>query len=500
MKPRIHRSYAAALLATFVLVMLPLAAALLFSAVQMHILARESRTALVRAADFGAQTRALRETLITLERSLRQGEVLGTPAISSAYEVHRVRVLLLARDLALQTDTQGQAGLEAARQAVSTALSQLDQAFGQGHMDEALEAFAALDNEAEHLIRSAQIQHGQTQRELSALPGRVSATVLWIAFAALPLAIALAFLFAWRLGRPIQHLGAAMRRLGSGDLQTRVDVRGPEAVAKLGVQLEWLRKRLVQLEQAREQLLRNMSHDLKTPLTAIAEGSALLDEQLYGTLNRGQRAVVALMAQNTARLGARIDALLHEGAVSNAMATPSSVDGFADSATLVPSRGAAYMPFDLAGVAQRVLEDHRLALTRRRLVLAEVLTPVAVVGDVDAIRVAIDNLVSNAVKFSPEGGTLRLAVQVRQAQAQVVVSDDGPGLTSEEAQRIFSAGVRGSAAAGGQIAGSGHGLAITREIAHAHGGRVWAEPPGRQRGATFVLALPLLDIAHAQAA
>lgn len=480
--PLVPRSYAAALLAALVFVMLPLGAALLFSVVQMHDLARASRVAMTRAADLGAQTRALRETLIALERSLRQGQVLGATAIGSAYEVHRARVLLLARDLALTGSADAAEGV---RHNIEIALTAIDATMARARFDEALGGFTQLEAVAQQLIETAQTASAHEQRLLTEKPTEVAATVVWMAAAAVPLAIVLALLFAWRLGAPIQRLGVAMRRLGEGDLDTPVSVRGPEAVVTLGSQLEWLRERLGNLEQARERLLRNVSHDLKTPLAAIAEGAASLAEQLYGQLTEAQRSVVQLIAQNTARLGARIDALLR--------AAPANVGAEPDSAP------AAYAPFDLSTIARQVLDDHRLATQRRRLAVVTSLAPVAVVGDPDAVRVAIDNLLSNAIKFSPDGGTLRLRVDAQPKNAQVTVSDEGPGLAPGEAERVFLAGVRGTAAASG-VAGSGQGLAITREIAAAHGGRVWVESPARTRGATFVLVLPRLEVADALAA
>jgi two-component system sensor histidine kinase GlrK len=484
--PLVPRSYAAALLAAFLFVMLPLAAALLLSVVQMNTLAQASRVAMARAAELGTQTRALRETLVALERSLRQGQVLGAAAIGSAYEVHRARVLLLARDLTRSSE-QGTDDLEGARREIEIALGGIDDAMTRGQFEEALATFAQLETAAQRLIEITQTHSARAQQQLTEMPARVSATVLWMAVAALPLAIVLALLFAWRLGAPIQRLSAALRRLGDGDLATPVAVRGPEAVAALGMQLEWLRERLGQLEQARERLLRNVSHDLKTPLAAIAEGAASLAEQLYGQLTEAQRSVVQLIAQNTARLGARIDALLRAGSAADVVATDAAPR-------------AAYAPFDLSGIARQVLDDHRLAMQRRRLNVVESLAPVAVVGDAEAVRVAIDNLLSNAVKFSPESGTLRVRVDARGEQAQVTVSDDGPGLAPGEAERVFQPGVRGMAAAESGAAGSGQGLAITREIAQAHGGRVWAEAPARARGATFVLVLPRLEAADALAA
>jgi two-component system sensor histidine kinase GlrK len=292
------------------------------------------------------------------------------------------------------------------------------------------------------------------------------------------LAVLLALAFAWRLGRPIRQLGEAMRQLGEGDLDTPVSLRGSADIVRLADRLEWLRARLLRLEKARSLFLRSMSHDLKTPLAAIAEGASSLDEQLYGDLTRTQRSVVALSRHNAEKLRARIDALLCGG--DPAAGTPQSV-----------SIGAPPAPVDLGALLRTVVDEHRLALARRRLRVDIADRGCAALGDAVALRVAIDNLVSNAVKFSFTGGRVELALQARGERAVLRVCNDGPGLVPGEETRVFTPGLRGSAAAVFGAPGSGRGLAIAREIAQSRGGRLWAQP-SRGGRACFVFELPLL--------
>jgi signal transduction histidine kinase len=118
--------------------------------------------------------------------------------------------------------------------------------------------------------------------------------------------------------------------------------------------------------------------------------------------------------------------------------------------------------------------------------------PAWVAGDADGLRVVIDNLVSNAIKFSPPGGAIDVRLETMDQDVKVTVSDEGPGVAPGEEERIFDPAVRGSAAVASGAPGSGHGLAIARDIAQSHGGRLRVQDPGRKGGAQFALQLPRL--------
>ena len=116
-------------------------------------------------------------------------------------------------------------------------------------------------------------------------------------------------------------------------------------------------------------------------------------------------------------------------------------------------------------------------------------------GDPHRLHVIVSNLLSNAIKYTPAGGTIRLRVQSEWAmdglEARLAVEDNGPGLTPEEAERVFTPFMRGDARPTGGEHQTGLGLAISRRLAERHGGRIWAEAPNGP-GARFVLALPLV--------
>jgi len=469
------RNFATWLLAAFVLVLLPLAVALGLAVIQLNAFTAESGAANARALAHGEQTRAAREALVGVERALRQAQVLGSPALRDAYRAQRERLLGALTGLSAYAPPDDRL-LTDARAAEARVAAALDE----GRTLAALAQFDDLQDRALALIDTAARQRAADQAQLAARPERVTRTLLVLAGTALPLAIVLALLFAWTLGRPVRQLGQSMRRLGDGDLDTPVVVRGPADIARLGERLEWLRARLSMLEQARSRFLRSMSHDLKTPIASIAEGAASLDEQLYGPLTPSQRSVVGVIRHNTDRLLARIESLLRGD-----RPLPPDTDAPAQ------PQPAAVVRVDLAQVVRGVLHDHELALRHRRLHLRPTIATQAwVVGDADGLRVVVDNLVSNAIKFSPQGGAIEVRVEAADDDVRVTVGDEGPGVAPGEEERIFDPAVRGSAALASGAPGSGHGLAIARDIAQAHGGRLRVQESGRKGGAQFALQLP----------
>ena len=149
----------------------------------------------------------------------------------------------------------------------------------------------------------------------------------------------------------------------------------------------------------------------------------------------------------------------------------------------------------------RWLEDSRLALEHRGL-RTEVDTVAApVLGAAERLRIVIDNVLSNAIKVSPDGGRIALTLSTDGEVARLEVSDEGPGLAPGEEEMIFRLGTRGSAAFALGTRGTGQGLAIAREFAEQYGGKLFAAPSSH--GARFILLLPLApsiekaQVAHA---
>lgn len=468
----VPRSFVASQLTAFALVIVPLAIALGIAVTQVQSLAIRGEASIARAARLGEQSRALDEALVAMERAARQARVIGAAGVIESYHRHRVHYWTAAQRLLEQfgSDPIRVDELVARERAIFAALQA-------GDPNAALTQWPELSLATGTLLDHVDAALARERGALVAHPAQVASQVFWVAAAALPLAVALAGLFAWRLGRPVRTLAMAIRRLGDGDLDAPVRVHGPRNIASLGTQLDWLRQRLVDLQSTRRTLLQGVSHDLKTPLAAISEGRALLADQLVGPVTRDQQAVLDLIARNAERLLARIDALVNAGAQQVSRASWARVD--------------------VGAVVQRVLADHAFACAARGLHVRSVLPSVAVAGDREQLRMIVDNLVSNAIKYSPDRGTIRIALSRAGQRVELRVLDDGPGVTREEAQRIFAPSARGSAAVLMRAPGSGIGLAVARSLADAHDGALGLDPAHAAPGACFLLELPCAEASHA---
>src|SRR5262249_16845827 len=135
-------------------------------------------------------------------------------------------------------------------------------------------------------------------------------TWFYVGLATVGIAIGLAIGFAVLIARPIRQLDLSIRRMGTADFRHAVRVTGPEDLRYLGQRLEWLRTRLSDLQQHQTRFLRHVSHELKTPLTAVREGTELLRDNVGGRLTSEQREIVRIVRENTLALQKLIEDLL----------------------------------------------------------------------------------------------------------------------------------------------------------------------------------------------
>jgi two-component system sensor histidine kinase GlrK len=154
-------------------------------------------------------------------------------------------------------------------------------------------------------------------------------------------------------------------------------------------------------------------------------------------------------------------------------------------------------PVALEDVLRRVAREHKLAAFARMITFEAKLTSAIVIGDGNKIRAIVDNLMSNAIKYSPRAGEILLELRIENDFAVLDVIDEGPGIDPGDRPRIFDSFYQGKNAPGGRIKGSGLGLAIAREYALAHGGRIDVlDRSDGGRGAHFQLRLPLALSVH----
>jgi two-component system, NtrC family, sensor histidine kinase GlrK len=339
--------------------------------------------------------------------------------------------------------------------------------------DELADGYAKLVDGAQSMLAATNqlTQRAIERLQETATQGREK--WIYVGIATVGIAIALAIVFATLIARPIRQLDLAIRQMGSADFTHAIKVTGPQDLRYVGQRLDWLRGRLSDLEQQQARFLRHVSHELKTPLTAVREGAELLRDDVGGKLTPEQRDIVRIVRDNTLSLQKLIEDLL---AYQQTRAMEPAVLG----------------PVALPDVVTRVVKEQRLAALARMVTFEANLRPATVIGDAEKLRTIVDNLLSNAIKYSPRNGSVELTVGVKDGLAVFDVIDEGRGVVAADRSRIFESFYRGPPPVDGRIKGSGLGLAIAREYALAQGGRI--EVTGRRdgkSGAWFRLSLPL---------
>lgn len=471
------RSFLKLLLVGFALVALPLIFALINNAISIDRLANRSQRAVYQAAQATQSSRQLAELLTAMERSARQMVILDDRSLLDTYAINRKQFLDTAAQFSSLPFDQEQTGalgeILRGEEAIFAMLSDVSARAPQ--LQKAVNGFIGLADRAQAITaRSNELidREVEAMRETAAQAQRIT---LWQLLALIPAVIFLVAGFTILIARPIRQIDTAIRRLGGGELNTAVEVSGPEDLQYLGERLEWMRRRLVDLEQQKNRFLRQVSHELKTPLTALREGAELLSDEVVGKLSPEQREIAEIMRHNSIKLQRQIEDLLSYGAIQ------------------FHRVALELTPLNIRHVINRVVDDQKLAIRARNLKLKIETDDVTLAADFEKLRAVFDNLISNAIKFSPANGAIAVAARSEGTQFVLDVSDEGPGIAPGDRVRVFEPFYQGRNSAAGLVKGTGIGLSVVKEYVAAHGGSVEVvndDAPGT--GARFRVRLPLV--------
>src|SRR5467141_3170481 len=447
------RSFLGLLLLAFALVAAPLVVAFYNAAVYVEQLAGQSQTAVSQAAQASRGSRLLVEQTTALERVVRQYLILDDEELLKDYARLRVNFKANTSELSLQPLDEPQ--LHELNNTIDKEQGLYEQLLGKPKTavdkQALVEGYLVLSELARDVLNTS---NALIDREVESMQrtGERAQRILWLQLAAtIPLGVLLAAGVTLLIARPIRQLDQAIRRLGAGEFEGDIRVGGPADLKYLGSRLDWLRQRLIELEQQKRLFLRHVSHELKTPLTALREGSELLAEGTAGPLSPEQREIVGILQQES-----------------------------------VGRLELTAVRFD--EVVEQVLDDHRLAIQARGIRADLRLDPVILQADEEKLRAVAANLVSNAVKYSPDEGMISLALRRVEDEVVFDVRDAGPGIPPEDHDRIFDWFYQGEDVHRGRLQGSGLGLAIAREFVVAHDGRIEVVSD-REGGAHFRVTL-----------
>ncbi|MDB5800322.1 MAG: periplasmic sensor signal transduction histidine kinase [Rhodocyclales bacterium] len=477
MHVRYPGSFLKLLLIGFGLVALPLLVALGDAYISLEKLMQRSERSITHAVQITRDSRALGEQITALERLARQQLVLGERGVLDAYAARRSLFLGSLEHL----QDVGQDGvvnqqleqLTAREAAVWQALQQQD--LSPKEARRIVGEFAGMSDTAREVLHRADVRIESDITELRERTEHARHQLLWRLLALVPVGVLLVAGVIFLIRRPIRQLGEGIRSLGDGQLDKHIVVRGPRDLEELGRELDWLRLRLNEVDEQKMRFLRHVSHELKTPLTAVHEGTQLLSEQVSGKLNVEQREIVGILRGNATRLRQLIENLL-------------DYSGIRFHPTVLTRESVA-----LTDLFAQIADDQKLALAARKLSLQAFDRGLTVAADRAKLRVVLDNLLSNAVKYAPEGSEIDLQARQEDDQTIIEIADQGPGVPMENVEQLFEPFVQGPPPRDTtSIKGTGLGLSIVRELVAAHGGNV-VLLPNQPHGTRVRVSLPILQ-------
>jgi two-component system sensor histidine kinase GlrK len=291
--------------------------------------------------------------------------------------------------------------------------------------------------------------------------------------AAILLVIATSFLITRGITRPLTALMGKTKEISSGVFKGNLSISSPPEISELSIAFNSMCDKLSVVDRMKSDFLSSMSHELRTPLTSIKEGTSLLLEGVAGTITDKQRRLLNILAEESNRLIGLVSSLLDLSKMEAGMTAYSF-----EATRLIP-------------LINKVVEEIGPIAEARKIGVETEIDPGLPLLRLDGERMlqALRNIIGNAMKFTPNGGKVKISVQPVDHGVKVSVADTGPGIPAKDLSTIFEKFQQAPLPGSYLTTGTGLGLAIVKHIITSHGGKIWAESePGK--GSLFVFVLP----------
>lgn len=278
-------------------------------------------------------------------------------------------------------------------------------------------------------------------------------------------------LIASRITNPIREMTRASEAMARGDLDQSIDVEGDDEVAKLARAFNQMSEQVSRSNQAMRDLMANVSHDLKTPLTSIQGFSQAMVDGIVDDPEEYAR-MATIVHEEADRIGAMLDDLIYLSEIESGALTLNLDD------------------VDIDAVVTDTVSRMKLQAAEADVTFELELAGAPVRGDGRRLEQVLANLVDNAVRFAPEGSVVRIATAVRGGRAEVSVQNGGEPIPESDIPRVFDRFYQADPARSGGGRHSGLGLAIVHELVQAHGGEVTVQSTAGS-GTTFAVHIPI---------
>jgi len=438
----------------FGLVVIPLFIALLFSAQQLSKIDQHLNDTTKENSIISLESREIYNLLDGIERSSRQflalndEEFLNTARLFTSAVHKKLSVIesMGLQDRTLDISDQLKSITTKVSTNLTAPLSQQD-----SNVQDYFSKIRYLNSE---LNNALQKRTETTAISLAKESSKIKKNLLIISALLIPCTLLSISYFSRVINRPVAQLRLGIEKLGKQHLDSKIVVEGPKNLEILGKRLEWLRTQLKELEEQKKQFLSHVSHELKTPLTAIREGTELLGEQVVGPLNEKQLEINDILKSTSKQLQSQIEDLLTYN--------KSIIDADLSKRLEVP----------MDDLVKEAIEEQKLSIKKRKIKIKTSLKRSICRIDPDQILVVLRNLLSNAIKYSPPGGEILVSLKEKTRYVELNIQDSGPGIREEDRDHVFQAFFKGKRDGIGYMKGTGLGLAIVSQFIQIHKGEI----------------------------
>jgi len=462
----------------FIFVAMPLVMALLFGANKVSQLAKQSTTAIYHVAQLTQLNSKLGDTIAKIERYASQYIVLKDDELHRAFnrqqqaltriiiktstnrQDEKLKVLLKS----LQTESERIGSLMLSERVMSLSLEQIQS------------EFKSLHQISDKLEKRSNFVVNQKVQDIHLTTESISNNILERLYI-IPITLLIAGIFIILITKPLKRLTDKIKLFEQGNFEQEINLHGPAEVREIADALENMRQRLHALELQKSSFIRHISHELKTPLAAIREGTELIYDNSVGPLNDEQQEICDIIRSSVNRLQRLIEDLLD----FNIVLDSTSLHGLEK--------------ISLAALITDVCEVRKLDVKSKNLTIKSNNSPLYIHSNSKQLSVILDNVLSNAIKYSPIDGCITITYSSSKECLTMNIIDQGPGIPLSLSSKVFDAFYQGTAPINSQIKGSGLGLTIVKELLLRLNGSIKITPAEKlsatnKQGACITITLP----------
>tara|TARA_R110002094_G_scaffold217646_1_gene188817 strand:- start:2815 stop:4224 length:1410 start_codon:yes stop_codon:yes gene_type:complete len=435
----------------FLVVVAPLCLAILYTVQTLGTLSEGSRVVTTQVVALSRHGQELQRDLLDLERRARQYLALRNSDLLELFNNEKDSVSKNIKELGVVYNN-----LDEVVSRLYSKISDLNpEAVDPEAMDQLIQQFDVITQARAEFGNELRAEVDRRITDHATDADKIKDSLLVMVFVMALATLMLMLFFSYWINRPIKMIANEIKLLGEGDLTRAIKISGPQEVKLLGHELEWLRGRLDDIDQQKQKFLRHVSHELKTPLANLREGADLLADEVPGPLSDRQGEIVSIVQHNSIELQRLIENLLDYNQL--------------------PHQGIFPEAIELDVLVASLLKNYHISVESKVLNVSHHWSVTEWFADRNKLKIALDNVISNAVNYTPENGSIVLEAREEKGKLIIDIANSGMAIQEREEAHLFEPFYQGSSVRHGPIKGSGLGLSVAQECMQAQGGSLALE-------------------------